>query len=290
MTARQPPADVSRLTLAVALVLLAAAFAGIWYLTLPIDLPTATAAKSEEEQVRPDRKTFLPTVKNSIGMTLAHVPSGEFVMGDGLAVNAPRHRVRLLLSYFIGTHEVTQAQFKLVTGRTPSEFVGPDNAPVDSVTWEDAQFFCAQLNARPAEQGAGRAYRLPTEAEWEYACRAGTTGLFWFGDYRPNMVNTTVGGLSRPATVGLYPPNSWGLYEMHGNVWEWCADWYGVDYYQQSPRDDPMGPATGTVRVTRGGSWKDRPDVARSGFRNDAFPPDYRGSQVGFRVACDVKR
>jgi formylglycine-generating enzyme required for sulfatase activity len=291
MTDRQPAEDVSRPTFVVAMVLIVAAFGGVWYLTRPVDLPTANAAKTDDEQIRPDRKNFLPTVKNSIGMTLAHVPPGEFVMGDGIDVNARRHRVRIVLPYFLGTHEVTQAQYKLVTGHTPSEFAGPDNAPVESVTWEDAKSFCAQLTARPAEQAAARVYRLPTEAEWEYACRAGTTGLFWFGDqYRPNMVNARLGGLSRPSTVGLYPPNPWGFYDMHGNVWEWCADWYAIDYYHQSPREDPQGPVSGTDRVTRGGSWKDRPEVARSGYRNDAFRPDYRGPQVGFRVACDVKR
>src|SRR5262245_11542562 len=109
MTAHQPAKDVSRLTFAVGLVLLAAAFAGIWYLTRPIDLPTsAVVPTSADEQIRPDRKGFLPTVKNSIGMTLAHVPPGEFVMGDGLDVNARRHRVRILLGYLLGTHEVTQ--------------------------------------------------------------------------------------------------------------------------------------------------------------------------------------
>jgi formylglycine-generating enzyme required for sulfatase activity len=290
MTARQPPADISPLTFAVALVLLVAAFGGLWYVTRPIDLPNTIAATSNDEQIRPDPKLFLPIVKNSIGMTLAHVPSGEFVMGDGLDVNAHRHRIRMLLSFFIGTHEVTQAQYKVVTGRNPSEFVGSDNAPVESVTWEDARSFCAQLTALPAEQAAGRVYRLPTEAEWEYACRAGSTGLFWFGDFRPNMMNTLLGGLSRPSTVGLYPPNPWGLYDMHGNVWEWCADWYEIDYYQRSPREDPLGPPMGIDRVTRGGSWKDRPELARSAYRSDAFAPDYRGSQVGFRVACDVKQ
>ncbi|HTK77544.1 MAG TPA: formylglycine-generating enzyme family protein [Gemmataceae bacterium] len=288
MTDREPAKDVSWATFTIAMTLAAAALVGFCYLNRPPDQPTAGPA--DEQQIYPDRSGFLPTIRNSIGMTLARVPHGEFVMGDPVAANARPHRVRITNSYHIGTHEVTQAQYKLVTGRMQSEFAGPDGAPVDSVTWEDAREFCQKLSERPAEQTARRIYRLPTEAEWEYACRAGTTSLFWFGNqYKPMMANTHFGGIRRTATVGLYPPNPWGLYDMHGNVWEWCADWYGVDYYVQSPRDDPAGPETGTVRVTRGGSWDDRPELARSGYRNDAFSPDYRGPKVGFRVVCDVK-
>src|SRR5207247_828477 len=207
--------------------------AWLGYLNRPPDWPTAANA---EEQIYPDRSRFLPTVKNSIGMMLAHVEPGEFVMGDPHAANARPHRVRITTAYYIGTHEVTQAQYRLVTGRSPSEFPGPDNAPVDSVTWEDARALCQQLSDRPGEKAANRVYRLPTEAEWEYACRAGTTGYFWYGNqYRPMMANTHLGGLKRTATVGLYPPNPWGLFDMHGNVWEWCADWYAIDYYLQSP-------------------------------------------------------
>jgi len=288
MTDREPAEDVSWATFAVAMTLAVAALAGLWYLNRPPDAPSVSSA--DDLQIRPDRAGFLPTIQNSIGMTLARVPPGEFVMGDPVAANAIRHRIRITTGYHIGTHEVTQAQYRLVTGGMPSEFVGPDNAPVDSVTWEEARAFCQKLSERPAEQNAGRVYRLPSEAEWEYACRAGITGLFWFGNqYRPMMANTHFGGLKRTAAVGLYPPNPWGLYDMHGNVWEWCADWYAVDYYLRSPRDDPPGPQTGTIRVTRGGSWDDRADVARSGYRNDAFSPDHRGPNVGFRVACDVK-
>jgi formylglycine-generating enzyme required for sulfatase activity len=288
MTDREPAKDASWTAFAVAMTLAVAALGGFLYLNRPPDPPTVSP--TDDPQIRPDRAGFLPTIRNSIGMTLARVPPGEFVMGDPAAADARPHRVRITAAYDIGTHEVTQAQFRLVTGLNPSEFDGPDNAPVESVTWEDAREFCQKLSERPAEQTTRRVYRLPTEAEWEYACRAGTTGLFWWGNqYRLMMANTLVGGLGRTASGGLFPPNPWGIYDMHGNVWEWCADWYGVDYYLLSPRDAPPGPETGTIRVTRGGSWDDRPELARSGYRNDAFSPNYRGPKVGFRVVCDVK-
>ena len=156
-------------------------------------------------------------------------------------------------------YEVTQEQYERVMGKNPSRFKGPQ-LPVERVSWKAAVSFCTKLSAFPEEQAAGRTYRLPTEAEWEYACRAGSTTDFCFGDaewglddyawYEDNSDHRT-------HPVGQKRPNAWGLYDMHGNVWEWCADWHDEAYYEASPVDDPQGPATGVDRVGRGGSWSE---------------------------------
>jgi formylglycine-generating enzyme required for sulfatase activity len=163
----------------------------------------------------------------------------------------PAHRVRITRSFELGKYEITQAQWDVVMGANPSEFKGPDR-PVEQVSWNDIQDFLRRLNGR----NDGYRYRLPTEAEWEYAARAGTTGPY-YGDldaiawYGRNSGNQT-------HSVGGKQPNPWGLYDMIGNVWEWCQDWYTNDWYQKSaksPAVDPRGPANGEYRVMRGGSW-----------------------------------
>ncbi|MEO2029662.1 MAG: formylglycine-generating enzyme family protein [Fuerstiella sp.] len=168
-------------------------------------------------------------------------------------------------------------------GSTPSEFKGAQN-PVENVSWDDAVEFCRKLSELPAEKSAGYVYRLPTEAEWEYACRAGTTTAYSFGDskselgeyawYRKNSGDTT-------HPVGGKPPNAWGLYDMHGNVLEWCQDWY--EYYPSGSVTDPTGAASGPYRVYRGGSWISRSGYCRSADRYGRAP-DYRFSSGGFRV------
>jgi formylglycine-generating enzyme required for sulfatase activity len=163
----------------------------------------------------------------------------------------PAHRVRITKAFEIGKYEVTQAQWEAVMGGNPSEFKGPDR-PVEQVSWNDIQEFLTSLNRR----NDGYRYRLPTEAEWEYAARAGTTGehygnleaIAWFG--------RNSGDQTHP--VGRKQPNAWGLYDMLGNVWEWCQDWYGETHYRElakSPAVDPSGPPRGEYRVLRGGSW-----------------------------------
>jgi formylglycine-generating enzyme required for sulfatase activity len=208
-------------------------------------------------------------------------------MGDRLIADAPPHRVQISRPFLIGTHEVTQAEYKAVVGSNPSEFLS-DIRPVESVTWAEAVDFCAKLSARASERTAGRAYRLPTEAEWEFACRAGTNTPFGIGStLSAETANTRLSGLLSTTPAGTYMPNPWGLHDTHGNVWEWCADWYDVMYYINSPvAIDPPGPETGTKRVTRGGSWQTEPADCRSAFRNDAFAPDTRSPAVGFRVVC----
>ena len=168
-----------------------------------------------------------------------------------------------------------------------------------NVSWNDAVAFCKWLSRKE-----GKTYRLPTEAEWEYACRAGTTTRYYSGDDPEtlakvgNVADATAkakfpdwkctikasDGYVFTAPVGSFKPNAFGLYDMHGNAWQWCSDWYGEDYYAKSPTDDPTGPDSGDDRVLRGGSWDGRPDFTRSADR-DQEPPNYRGNIAGFRVA-----
>jgi formylglycine-generating enzyme required for sulfatase activity len=226
-----------------------------------------------------------PPRKNSIGIEFKLLPAGTFTMGD--KDDAPAHRVTLTKAFELGVYGVTQKQYEKVMGSTPSDFSGPQN-PVEQVSWHEAVEFCRKLSALPAEQAAGRVYRLPTEAEWEYACRGGTTTLYSFGDdesqlgqyawYDQNSGNTT-------HAVGGKKPNPWGLYDMHGNVWEWCEDWYGE--YAPSASEDPMGASSGSSRVLRGGSWSNLASYCRAAFRGLHVPSDrYYG--VGFRVVCEL--
>jgi len=192
----------------------------------------------------------------------------------------PAHSITLTRPFYMGKWVVTQQKYVAVIGANPSGFKGRDN-PVETVSWDDAQAYCKKL----AEQ-TKQTVRLPTEAEWEYACRAGTTTTYHSGDaeadlarvawYAANSKNTT-------HPVGQKEPNAFGLYDMHGNVWQWCQDWYGEDYYGKSEAENPQGPAQGAGRVLRGGSWYYPPGRCRAADRigND---PDFRYNSVGFRV------
>jgi formylglycine-generating enzyme required for sulfatase activity len=247
------------------------------------------AAKSSAKSER-QLPTALPTVTNSVGMTLARVPAGLFLMGEPFIADArPPHPVKISRPFLIGVYEVTQGQYQRVTGVNPSAVQSP-RLPVEQVTWGEAVAFCERLSALDAEKAAGRVYRLPTEAEWEYCCRAGTGGPFAVGPaLTPATANCLLGGLGRPAPVGTFAPNPWGLYDMHGNVAEWCADRYSPVYYGLSPVIDPTGPAAGTRRVVRGGSWNSPPEDCHSAKRIDKFAPDARSPEVGFRVICTEK-
>jgi len=230
-------------------------------------------------------------------MKLALIPPGEFMMGSpatadrGLAEDRPQHRVKITRPFYLGLCEVTQIQYQRVMGNNPSRFlVGGPSAPVDQVAWYDALEFCRRLSALPKEKSAGRVYRLPTEAEWEYACRAGTATRWFFGDNESEFGffgwhRQNCGQQTRP--VAQKRPNAWGLYDMCGNVWEWCNDRYGSGYYANSPIDDPTGPASGSTRMLRGGSWYHPSKLCRSAVRH-AFPADNRNRETGFRVAMSV--
>jgi formylglycine-generating enzyme required for sulfatase activity len=242
-------------------------------------------------------------ITNSIGMKLALIPAGEFLMGspdsdsDAYPPEMPQHPVRITQAFYLGVHEVTQGQYRAVTGQNPSHFKGSDELPVEQVSWNDAIAFCNKLSEREglkpyysldgAVQPGGEGYRLPTEAEWEYACRAGSTTRFSFGDDAASVGEYAwyagnSGSKTQP--VGQKRPNAWGLYDMHGNVWEWCWDGYDESYYRQSPVADPGGPAQAAGRVDRGGSWRRSPRFCRSANRSRLAPRN-RNSRLGFRVA-----
>lgn len=231
----------------------------------------------------------LPNLKEGeTPLILMRIPAGTFQMGSpqfeiGHEENeSPVHRVTISRDFYLGKYEVTQAQWAAVMGGNPSTEANP-NYPVNKVSWQDSQEFLRRLNELTEKSG----FRLPSEAEFEYACRAGSTDSTYFGDnpseaalaefawYRQN----SDGELHR---VGLLKPNAWGLYDMLGNVWEWCQDWYG--FYSADSQRDPQGFASGMEKVFRGASWMARPEWIRCADRGK-FAPDSRRNTGGFRVA-----
>jgi formylglycine-generating enzyme required for sulfatase activity/serine/threonine protein kinase len=264
-------------------------------------------------------KPNIDIMSESTRMPFALIKPGEFIMGsqdDDVAAShweKPPHKVRITTPFYLGIYEVTQAQYKTVAGSSPSffsstgggrEMVGDRSTaqyPVENVSWLDAVRFCIALSKKdgllpyyqlkadkvecPNIKGTG--YRLPTDAEWEYACRAGTTTRFYSGNDpwildRHAWIGGSAGGMVHP--VGQKQPNGFGLYDMHGNVWEWCSDWADGAYYKQSPTNDPPGASKGTHRVMRGGCWKDEPQPCRSANVSWGEPAG-RWETVGFRVA-----
>jgi formylglycine-generating enzyme required for sulfatase activity len=227
------------------------------------------------------------TMTNSIGMELVRLPAGHFVMGgDWDAEQAdenelPRHAVRFPQPLYIGRFPVTQDQWAAVMGSNPSEFRGGDH-PVETVSHDDAAEFLRRLNSSEDNPG----YRLPTEAEWEYAARAGSESTYCFGpqvarlaDYAWFQKNS--GRQTHP--VGRLAPNAWGLYDLHGQVHEWCADWFDRSYYARSPEVDPRGPRRGVARALRGGDWGSEAWYCRCAIRS-LSAPTRRSPRVGFRV------
>jgi formylglycine-generating enzyme required for sulfatase activity len=257
---------------------------------------------------------------NSIDMEFVLIPAGKFVMGSppdeaGRNADEDRHDVEMTRPFYLGVYQVTQEEYRKVMGRNPSQFsaqgggkakvAGLDTRrfPVEDVSWDDAVEFCRHLSESPVEKAAGRVYRLPTEAEWEYACRGGAflPGPFFFKEPSPTLSsrqanfngNDPGGGapkgplLGRTTAVGSYEPNVFGLFDMHGNVWEWCQDWYEPDYYKKSPRQNPQGPSNGNRRVLRGGSWYDQGKDCRAADRS-WNEPGVGSVSVGFRVVVAV--
>jgi formylglycine-generating enzyme required for sulfatase activity len=245
-----------------------------------------------------------------VRLELVLVPAGRFRMGSpateaGRNEDEKQHWVKITRPFYIGKHEVTQEQWEKVMGKNPSEFKGPKN-PVENVSWDDCRAFIEKLNAlphpiplpkgegaspNPSPPGRGArgegSFRLPTEAEWEWACRAGTRTRFSSGDADASLADVAwfdanSGNTTHP--VGEKKPNAWGLHDLHGNVWEWCGDWYG-EYAggAWAPQRDPEGPATGSARVLRGGAWGGIPGGCRSAYRSS--PPAIRDFVIGFRVA-----
>ena len=236
------------------------------------------------------------TITNSIGMKLVLIPKGKFTMGSPESEEArfddeTQHEVTISKDYYLGVHEVTQAQYEKVMGTKPSYFQGDEtkgsssNHPVEQVSWEEAVEFCKKLSDLPEEKAAGRVYRLPTEAQWEYACRAGSKSAYISGESSKSLGDYAwFGGNSNGQThpVGEKKANAWGLYDMHGNVWEWCSDWYGD--YPKGAVSDPVGIRGGSYRVIRGGGWNDVAAYCRSAYRH-WYVPSFRRSYIGFRLA-----
>jgi formylglycine-generating enzyme required for sulfatase activity len=259
-------------------------------------------------------------IENSIGMKLAYIPPGEFIMGSPKseqqkykedvnplfngAEQEVQHKVKLSKGFYLGVYTVTQEEYEKVMGKNPSHFcaggegkdavAGLDTQrfPVETVSWKEAKAFCQKLSANE-----GKTYRLPTEAEWEYACRAGTKTAFHFGD----MISTDQANFrgdeasvftndkkgeycKRTMKVGSFPTNAWGLHDMHGNVWQWCEDWFAREYYSNSPETDPLNDKIGFSRVVRGGRWNILARGCRSANRF-GHAPEGQHIYLGFRVA-----
>lgn len=294
----------------------------------PACIPFSAAAARQAQEAWA-RHLDLPVIwKNSIGMQFCLIPPGEFVMGSSAAEidatmrhieaantrwlaairsEAPQHRVVLTKPYYLGSHEVTQQQYAAVMARRPSYFaaagpgsefvgaIGTENHPVETVNWDDAIQFCARLSVIEEDKRLGRdSYRLPTEAEWEFACRAGTSSWFWNGDQEEDLMRTGWFGRNagyRTHAVGELLANPFGMFDMHGNVWEWTQDAWDANFYGESAAGiavDPLNRSAGPIqRVIRGGDWNFVAAVCRSGHRH-VDPPSSRNRFLGFRVALPV--
>jgi len=289
----------------------------MWWMCLALAfmLPAGCSDESQDtrsEEAEPPKNLTLD-LGNGVTMELVLIPAGKFMMGSKLspaeaaerfeieaeyfAEEHPRHEVTISRSFYIGATEVTQEQYQAVMGTNPASFKGR-RRPVETVSWNNAAAFCKALSEK-----VGKVVRLPTEAEWEYACRAGTKGIFSFGDDPANLhkhgnysdqshVDESDDwkdtkhndGHDKTAPAGSFKPNAFGLYDMHGNVWEWCADWYWEDYYRNSTPADPRGPDRGDSRVLRGGSCVARPVSCRAAARHYWDPSDNSTEHCGFRV------
>ncbi len=225
------------------------------------------------------------TIENTLGLRLVLIPAGSFTMGSpfhekGRQADEFPHEVKLSRPFYIGMTEVTQTQWTEIMGINRSNFKSGD-LPVEKISWQDAVLFCKKLSVKE-----GKTYRLPTEAEWEYACRAGSPDAFggagnladvaWFANNSGDTTHPPGGKL----------PNAWGIYDMHGNVSEWCADIYDPEYPHESV-ENPTGPAKGPARVIRGGAWDSFPPGCRAAARSSA-PPSYQFTQTGLRVVMEI--
>jgi formylglycine-generating enzyme required for sulfatase activity len=267
---------------------------------------SSPASQSPPLSVPQSRQSFIETLSGNIKLEMIKIPAGSFLMGteeaevirlcqeyktDWFKCEMPQHRVNLK-EFYLGKYPVTQEQYQAIMGNNPSNFKDNPKNPVEKVSWNDAQKFCQKLNEK-----TGKKYRLPSEAEWEYACRAGTTTSFYFGetistDQANYDGNYTFGkgkkGVYREKTtpVGSFPANKFGLYDMHGNVWEWCQDvWH--ENYENAPKDGSNwndNHSQSPLRLLRGGSWDDNPGNCRSAIRY-GFNAGYCLDNIGFRLA-----
>ena len=245
---------------------------------------TPKADKGKAAAVPGPKKTESIDLGGGVKMEYVLIPAGSFLMGSDTDSSAekPVHKVTLTKPFYLGKFEVTQEQWEKVMGSNPSHFKGP-KLPVENVTWDDCQSFLTKL-----QEKTGRKFTLPTEAQWEHACRAGTTTKYSFGDSDTSLAEhgwfkSNAGSITHP--VGEKKPNPWGLYDMHGNVWEWCADWYATTY-PSGDATDPQGASSGSSRVLRGGAWYDYSVGLRSSFRI-YLTPVVRFSLFGLRCVMD---
>jgi formylglycine-generating enzyme required for sulfatase activity len=240
------------------------------------------------------------SLTNSVGIKFVYIPAGEFYMGSpdwdrhAPLDERPQHLVKITHDFYIGQTVVTQYQWKAIIANNPSKYKG-DDLPVENISWDDCQEFIKKLSNKDRNM-----YRLPTEAEWEYACRAGTTSRFYFGrsidtdqanyNGEQNIYSQKGENRKRTTQVNKFHANPWGLYDVHGNINQWCSDNFGRSYYGNTPQENPMGPAIcdeeaipGTTRVVRGGAWYSNPQGCRSAARDYMRQKD-RNSGTGFRV------
>ena len=248
-----------------------------------VQSPSTDSRESEKPFVTQGEPFTVP----DLNLEMLWVKPGTFEMGSSSGTSdETSHTVTLTEGFWLGKHEVTQSQWEKVMGRrNPSYFKGGDR-PVERVSWTEVTAFCDKLTASERTAGrlpAGMTYQLPTEAQWEYACRAGTKTAFSFGDSLTSEQANISGGSGETVDVGKYPGNSWGFHDMHGNVFEWCADWYGA--YPTGAVSDPVGPAGGSDRVLRGGSWRLTAYSARSAIRRGRVPAGRDGLFLGFRLS-----
>ncbi len=242
--------------------------------------PASTAGKTSPSNLPTNSKETSVELGGGVKLEMVLIPAGEFLMGspasdkDAAADEKPQHRVRITKPFYIGKYLVTNRQWEVLMGGNPGGGGRPTN-PVMWQNWDDCQQFIDKLNAKSGEEGGK--FQLPTEAQWEYACRAGSTTRYFFGDDASRLGEyawSTTNSAGEPHPVGEKKPNAWGLYDMHGYVWQWCQDWYdtGYYYYANSPADNPAGPPGGSNRVFRGGAWCDLADRCRSANRGSHAP------------------
>ncbi len=263
--------------------------------TFSFEVVTTDARGNITNRRNASAKYFTEDLGNGVTLEMVEIPGGTFIMGspeneaERYSNEGPQHQVTVP-SFYMGKYELTQVQYQAIIGTNPSKFKG-DNRPVERVSWNNAVEFCKKLS-----QKTGKKYRLPSEAEWEYACRAGTTTPFCFGEsITPDLVNyngnytyaSAPKGKYRQQTtdVGTFPPNSFGLYDMHGNVWEWCQDDYKNDYINAPTDGSALTSPSRIGKLLRGGSWNDLPVYCRSAFRFH-YALDNVDYNIGFRVVC----
>ncbi|MBI3831829.1 MAG: formylglycine-generating enzyme family protein [Planctomycetes bacterium] len=219
-------------------------------------------------------------------MAAAEYQAAKARYEDANADEKPWHLVTLAQPFYMGKYEVTQEQYAQLIGSNPSYIKGQP-LPISNVSWDDTQEFFKKLTAQTKQS-----IRLPTEAEWEYSCRAGTRTKYYSGDTEADLARVAWHGVNSKETaqpVGQKEPSVFGLFDMHGNLWEWCQDWYEEDYYSHSPAQDPQGLTQGNYRVLRGGSWHYDPGSCRAAYRFK-HPPNERMSYYGFRVRMNASK